>query len=104
MKKELPKIMAKMMKRTSANVTGKGDRGPSSPSNHQVVELVVSGLLDFNAIPNVMSDKLGNKLRLELSPTKRIIIVADGNSRSLAGRYRGIPVIFSSILKRVLIS
>ena len=84
-KKELQKIIAKKVKRTSVNVAGEGDRGPSPPNRHQVVELAVYseavyGLLDSGAIPNVMSDKLANKLRLELSPTERRIIVADGTS------------------------
>ena len=38
----------------------------------------VYGLLYSGAIPNVMSDTLAKKLRLQLSPTKRRIDVADG--------------------------
>ena len=61
-KKELLKIIAKKVKRTSLNVAGEGDRGPSPPDLHQVVELAVyseavCGSLDSGAIPNVMSDK-----------------------------------------------
>ena len=89
-KKELQKIIAKKLKRTSVNVAGEGDRGPSPPSRHQVVELAVYseavyGLLDSGATPNVMSVKLAKKLKLELSPTERRIIVADGTSGNYAG-------------------
>ena len=67
-KKGLQKIIAKKLKRISVNVAGEGDRAPSTPNHHQVVELAVYfeaiyGLLDSGAIPNVMSDKLNNVFR-----------------------------------------
>ena len=51
-KKELKKIIANKMKRTSVNVAGGSDYDPSPPNCHQVVELevcseAVYGLLDF---------------------------------------------------------
>ena len=102
-KKGLQNIMEKRVKRTSLNIAVEGDHGPSTPNSHQVVELVVYseavyGLLDSGAIPNVMSDKLANKLRLYLSRTERRIIVADGTSGSCAGSISGIPVSFGSIV------
>ena len=105
-KKELQKIIAKKVKRISVNIAGEDDRGPSPPNRHQVVELAVYseavyGLLDSGAIPNVMSDKLGRKLRLELSPTERRTIVADGTSRSCAESISGIPVSFGSKVMRL---
>ena len=65
MKKELQKIIAKKVKRTSVDVVGEGDRGPSPPNCHQVFELAVNseavyGLLDPGAISNFMSGKLAN--------------------------------------------
>ena len=105
-KKELQRIFAKKVKRTSVNATGEGNRHPSKPNHHQVVKLAVFseavyGLLDSGAIPNVMSDKLTKKLRLEISPTERSIIVADGNSGSCSGSISGIPVSFGSIVMRL---
>ena len=100
MKKELQKIIAKKVMRTSVNVAGEYDRGPSPPNRHQAAELAmyseaVYGLLDSGAISNVMSDKLANKLRLELSPTERRSIFADGTLGSCAS---GMPVSFGSIV------
>ena len=94
------------MKRTSVNIAREGDRSPLHPTLHAAVELavyseVVHGLLDSGAILNVVSDKLANKLRLELSPTKRSIIVADGNSGSCAGSILGIPLSFVSTVMRL---
>ena len=105
-KKELQKIIAKKLKRTSVNVAGEGDWGPSPPNRRQVVELAVYseavyGLLDSGATPNVMSVKLVKKLKLELSPTERRIIVADRTSGNCAGSISGIPVSFGSILMRL---
>ena len=48
-----------------------------------------------------MSDRLSNKLRLELSSTERRIIVADGNSGSCAGSILGIAVSFVSTVMRL---
>ena len=105
-KKELQMIIAQKVKRTSVNVAGEGDRSPSLTNRHQVVELevyseAVYGLLDSGAVPNVMSDKVANKLRLELSPTERRIIVADRTSGGCAGSISGIPVSFGSIVMRL---
>ena len=105
-KKELQKIIAKNVKRTSMNVAGKGNRGLSHPSRQQLVELAVNseavyGLFDSGDIANVMSEKLANKLRLVLPPTERHIIVADGTSRSCAGSISGIPVSCGSIVMRL---
>ena len=61
----------------------------------------VYGLLDSGAIPNVMSDKLANKLRLELSPMERHIIVTDGTSGSCAGSISGVQVRFGPIVVRL---
>ena len=106
MKKTLQRIIAKKVKRTSVNVAGEGDQGPSPPNRHQVVELAVFSeavyrLLDSGAISNVMSEKLVEKLRLELSPTERLVIVADGTSGICAGSISGIPVSFGSIVMRL---
>ena len=92
-RKEQQKIIAKKEKRTSENVAGEGDRGPSPPNPQQIVELAVCseavyGLLDSGAIRNVTSDNLARNLRLELSPTERSIIVADGTSGSCAHPYQ----------------
>ena len=38
-KKELPKIISKKVKRSSVNVANEADRGSSPPNRHQVVEL-----------------------------------------------------------------
>ena len=105
-KKDLQKIIAKKMARTSVNVAGEDDHDPSPPNRHQVVELAVYseavyGLLDSGDIQNVMPDKLDRKLRLELSTTERRIIVADGTSGSCAGSISGIPVSFGSIVMRL---
>ena len=91
------------MRRTSLNVAGEGFRSPSPTNILKLVELAlytgaVYGLLDFRAIPNVMLDKLAMKLRLELYPTEKPMIVADGTSGSCAGSMSGIPVSFGSIL------
>ena len=72
----------------------------------QVVESAVYseavyGSLYSGDIPNVMSDKLANKLRLELSQTDRRIIVAGGTSGSWAGSISGIKVSFGSIVMRL---
>ncbi len=53
----------------------------------------VYGLLDLGAIPNVMSDMLAKKLRLQLSPTNRRIVVAD--------ILEEIPVSFGDIVVRL---
>ena len=55
-------------------------------------------MLESGAILNVMPNKLADKLKLELSPTKRRIIVADGISESCAGSISWIPVSFGSIV------
>ena len=73
--------------------------------NRQIVELAVCseavyGLLDSGTIPNFISDKLANKLRLELSPIESRIIVVDGISGSWAGSISVIPVSFDSIVMR----
>lgn len=39
-------------------------------------------LLDTGAIPNVMTTKLAKKLKLEIAPTDRRIIVAEGTRSS----------------------
>ena len=85
------------------NVSSEGNRGPSPPKRHQVVELevcseAVYGLLDSGAIPNAMSDTLANKLRLELYTTERRIIVADRISGSCTGSISRIPVSLGSIV------
>ena len=103
MKRELQKIIAKKVKRTSVNVAGEGDRGLPPPNRHQVVKLAaysepVHVLRDSGSIPNVMSDNSADNLRLELSPTERRIIVADGTSGSCAGSILRIPVTFGSIV------
>ena len=105
-KKELQKIIPKKAKRTSMNIAGEGERGTSPQNSHQVVELAVYseavyGLLDSGAIPNVMSDMLSSRLRLEFSPTERRVIVADGTSGSYAGSTSGVPDSFGSIVMRL---
>ena len=104
-KKELQKLIAKKTKKTSMNVAGEGDRGPSPSNRHQVVESAVYseafyGLLESAAIRSATSDKLARKLRLELSSTERRIIVAYGSSGSCTGSIPGIQVIFGSIVMR----
>ena len=106
LKKELQIIIAKKAKRTFMNVAGEGERGNSPPNRHQVVELAVYseavyGFLNSWTISNVVLDKLANKLRLELFPTERRIIVAGGTSGSCAGSISGIPVGFDSIVMRL---
>ena len=82
MKKDLLKVTAKNVKKNYVNIAGEGDRDPSTPNRHQVVELAVYsepvyGLLYSGATTIVMLDKLANKLRLELSPRERRIIFGD---------------------------
>ena len=48
-----------------------------------------------------MSDELASKLRLELPPTERRMIVADGTSGICAGSISGIPVSFGPIVMRL---
>ena len=88
------------------NVAGKGNRGLSHPSHQQLVELAINseagyGLFDSGDVPNVMLEKLANKLRLVLSPKERRIIFADGTSRSCARSISGIPVSWGSIVMRL---
>ena len=61
----------------------------------------VYALLDSGAIPNVMSTGLAKKLKLDLEPTNRRIIVADGSSGSCQGVVSAIPVGFGDIVKRL---
>ena len=105
-KKELQKIIGKKVKKTSVNVAGEGDQSPSPPNRHQVVVLAVYsdavyGLLESGAIPNVVSDMLAKRLRLELSQTERRIIVGDGTSGSCPRSISDIPVSFGSIVMRL---
>ena len=64
----------------------------------------VYGFLDSAAVPNVIPDKLANKLRLEISLTESHAIFAHGNSESLVGSVSGIPVSFGSIVMRLYFS
>ena len=54
----------------------------------------VYGLLDFDVIPNFMSDKLADNFTWDFSRTERRIIVAYGTSGNCAGSISGIPVSF----------
>ncbi len=76
------------------------------PNPHQVVKLAVYsepvfGLLDSGAIPNVMSDTLAEKLRLQLSSTKRRIVLADGSTGDCAEILQEIPVSIADIVARL---
>ena len=95
-KKELQKIISRKARRTSVNVAGEDDRGPSPPNRHQVVDLAlyseaVYGLLDSGAITNVMSDRLSRKVRLQLNPTERLLTVVDRTWGSCSGPISGVP-------------
>ena len=78
------------MKKNSVKVLGEDDRGLSLPNRYQVVNLAACSesvyvFLYSAAIPNVMSDKFANKLRLELSSTESRIIFADETLGSCVG-------------------
>ncbi len=74
------KIIAKKITTASVNVTSEEKQMKVLPNRNQVVKLAVYSqpvhfLLDSGDIPNVMSDSLAEKLKLQLSPTKRRIVV-----------------------------
>ncbi len=106
LRKELQKIVAKKVTRSAVNVTSEDRQRKVPPNRHQVVWITVYsepvyGILDTSAIPNVISDTLVEKLRLNLTPTKRRIVVADGTTGACTGILEAIPVSFGSIVVRL---
>ncbi len=78
----MQKITAKKVTRSAANATSEDGQLKFPPNLHQIVKLSVYsgpmyGLFDSEAVQIVMSGTLPDKLRLQLSPTKRCIAVAD---------------------------
>ena len=105
-RKELQKIIAKKVTRSVVNVTSEDGQRQVPPNLHQFVRLSVYsepvyGLLDSGAIANVMSDTLADKLRWNLAPTKRRIVVADGSIGDCAGILEEILVSFGNIVMRL---
>ena len=105
-RKELQIIITKKVTSSSVNVTGEVNQKKVPPNRHQFVKLAVYSepvfwLLDSGAIPNVMSDSLAEKLRFQLSPTKRRIVVADGSTGDCAGILQEILVSFGDIAARL---
>ncbi len=77
-----------------------------SRNRHQIMQLMVYfehvfGILDSRAIPNVMSDRLANKLKLSLTPTERRIIVADLSTGGCKGIASDVPVVFGKVVVRL---
>ncbi len=105
-KKELQNIIANMVTRSAVNVTSEYGQSRVPPNRHQVVKLSVYsepvyGLLDSGAILNFMSDMLAEKLRLQFSPKKRRILVADGSTRDCAAILEEILASFGEFVVRL---
>ncbi len=68
---------------SAVHIASEREKNLLPPNRHQVVQLTVYsepvfGLLNSGAVPNVMADRLANKLKLSFPMTERRIIVADG--------------------------
>ena len=108
-RRDLQKIFSGKVRKSAVHVTkdedGKTD-DPSPPNRHQLVSVTVYSepvyaLLDSGAIPNVMSMKFAKKLNLEVTPTNRRIVVANGASDGCEGVVSNVPVAFGSIVMRL---
>ena len=102
-RKDLSKAFSSKISKKGVNVAIRDRQDPGVPSRHMFVNLTVYSeqvyaLLDTGAIPNVMSVKLADKLRLTPIPTTRRIIVADGTSNSCEGTVVDVPVSFGKIV------
>ena len=105
-RKELQEVFSAKGKKKSVNAVGEHGNGFVPPNRHQVVRLTVHSehvyaLLDSGAIPNVMSLELARKLKLELRPSSRRIIVADGSTNACEGIVDSVPVGFGNIVKKL---
>ena len=105
-RKDLQKILSGRFKNPSLNVAGEDEEEHVPPSRHQLVMLTVYsepvyGLLDSGAIPDIMSSRLAEKLKLEVEPTNRRIIVANGASEGVQGVVSNIPVGFGKVVVRL---
>ena len=105
-RKDLQKVLSGRVKKTPLNVAGEEEEGHVPPNRHQLVLLTVHSepvyaLLDSGAIPDIMSARLAEKLKLEVEPTNRRIIVANGASEGVKGTVTNIPVGFGSVVTRL---
>lgn len=106
-RKDLQKVLSGKANKSSLNVAvEEGGEKFAPPKRHQVVRLTVYSepvyaLLDTGAINNVMSLRLANKLKLDIVPAARRIIVADGTSGGCEVIVMNVPVEFGEIVVRL---
>ncbi len=105
-RKQLLSIVSKRRSKSAVHMASEQEKDVLPPNRHQVMQLTVYsepvfGLSGSGALPNVMSDRLANKLKLSLTPTERRIIVADGSTEGCKGIASDVPVCFGMIVVRL---
>ena len=96
-KKDLQKMLAGRRIRSSVKFADKGEVYGLSMSRHLLVRVEVYSedtlaLFDSGAIPNVMSKNMVEKLDVRMTPTRRGIKAANGDSEVCLGALTDVPV------------
>ncbi len=104
--KEFLSVALKRRSKSAVHMASEQEKNVLHPNRHQVVQLTlyaepVFGVLGSGTIPNVMPDRLANKLKLSLNPTGRPITVADGSTGGYNGIASTVPVGFGKIFVRL---
>lgn len=89
--------MVRKIPNAAVNIIGEEDKD----YEFSVYSEPIRGLLYSRAIPNVISNRLAKRLRLQLSPAKRRNPFAERTSGNCMGTISNIPVRFIGIIMRL---